>query len=188
MKRILCAVTMFTLATGASGAFAQEEPAWRWHGWCEYKWPPNQNPPPRLNLPDWVCQTAYEAKLHTKYSVYSEINPFFVTADLNGDRVLDAAVWIIERRTRKRGLAIFHGGNKVPIVLAAGTPWEERGDDFRSFDQWSVIPRGELFDSVHEEGRKVKLEVDALILIKSESAGVGVYWDGKKYKSYQLSD
>jgi|SRR5882672_6557618 len=188
MKKILCAVTMFTLATGASAAFAQEEPAWRWHGWCEYKWPPNQSPPPRLNLPDWVCQVAYEAKLHATYSVYSEINPFFITADLNGDGVLDAAVWVIERRTRKCGLAIFHRGDKGPIILAAGTPWKERGDNFRSFDQWSVLARGEVLDSVHEEGRKVKLEADALILIKSESAAVGVYWDGKEYRSYQLSD
>src|SRR5262249_50630505 len=126
--------------------------------------------------------------LYTKYSVYSGINPFFITADLNGDRELDAAVWIIDRRTQKRGLAVFHRGNQRPIILAAGTPWEERGDDFRFSDQWSVIPRGKLLNSVHEEEYKVKLEADALVLIKSESAAFAVYWDGKKYRSYQLSD
>jgi hypothetical protein len=189
MKELLRAVTIFTLATAASGALAQYGPPWRWQGWCEYKWPDNQSPPPRLNLPDWVCEVAHDAKLHTKYLVYSKINPFFITADFNGDRDLDAAVWVIERRTQKRGLAIFHRGNKRPIILAAGTPWEERGDDFRFVDQWSVIPRGQLISSGYEEGGEdVKLEADALLLIKSESASFAVFWNGKEYKSYQQSD
>jgi len=186
--KIVCAVTMCALAT-APVASAQNDAGWRSHGWCEFKWPPNENPPARLNLPDWVCEAAYDAKLHTKYSVYSRINPFFITADLNGDRELDAAVWVTERRTRKVGLALFHRGGKRPIVLAAGTPWEERGDDFRFVDQWSVIPRGERVNSGDDQGGEdVELKADALVLRKSESASFAVYWNGTEYKSYQLSD
>jgi hypothetical protein len=189
MKELLRALTIFTLATAASVVSAQNEPGWRGQGWCEHKRPPNQSPPARLNLPDWVCEAAYDAKLHTKYSVYSRIKPFFIAADLNGDRKLDAAVWVTERRTQKRGLAIFHRGNERPIILAAGTPWGERGDDFSYVDKWSVIPRGQPIISDHEEGgEEVRLEADALILIRSERASFAVFWNGKEYKSYQQSD
>jgi hypothetical protein len=189
MKELFRALTIFALASVASVVSAQNEPAWRGQGWCEQKGPPNQSPPARLNLPDWVCEAAYDAKLHTKYSVYTGIKPFFIAADLNGDRKLDAAVWVAERRTQKRGLAIFHRGNKRPIILGAGTPWEERGDDFRYVDEWSVIRRGQPISSGHDEGdEEVRLEADALMLRKSESASFAVFWNGKEYKSYQQSD
>jgi hypothetical protein len=86
-------------------------------------------------------------------------------------------------------LAIFHRGGKRPIILGAGTPWNERGDDFRFADQWSVIPRGERVNSGHEQGgEEVELKADALVLKKSESASFAVYWNGSEYKSLQLSD
>jgi hypothetical protein len=34
-----------------------------------------------MNLPPWACKAAFEAKLDTRYSIYSRINPFFLSGD-----------------------------------------------------------------------------------------------------------
>jgi len=168
---------------------AQEDSSRRWRGWCEFRQLPAERfPPPRLNLPAWACEAAYDANLHARYSVYSAINPFFLSADFNGDGKPDIAVWVMEKRSRKLGVVVLHRGNKQPFVLGAGKAWEERGDTFLGIDMWSLIPKGETLDAMFDEPRKVRLKNDALLLGRFESASFAVYWDGKKYASYQLSD
>jgi hypothetical protein len=188
MKFRIYIACFLLLLFGSSQTLAQGLRAWQSQGWCDYSWPPGEDPPPRLNLPEWVCQSAFEAKLHAKYSPDTKVNPFFLGADLDGDGRLEVAVWITETRTKKRGLVIFHQSKTRPFILAAGTKWDDRGDDFLYLDKWSLIPRGEKLESPHEEGRKVLLKGDALVLAKSESAAFAVYWSGGRYKSYQLSD
>ncbi len=185
MKKVRCVAVVFVVLLTAGWVTAESDLNWLNEGWCAEE---GQGQLSRRNLPPWVCEAAYRAKLHSKYSVYLDRNPFFITADLNGDGKLDAAVWVTEIRTKKSGLAIFHQGKRGAILLAAGTRWEEgRGDDFGSLERWSVISRGEVLDAPHWERRKVKLVADALVLM-GEASAFAVYWDGKKYRSYQLTD
>jgi hypothetical protein len=56
-----------------------------------------------------------------------------------------------------------------------------------SFDQWRVIPAGTVLSS-HWEDREIELTGDAILLEKSESASVAVFWDGQSYRTYVLTD
>jgi len=187
MYKIIFAVVLGI--TWTHGAVAQDQSSVRWKGWCEYRALAGEKfPPARLNLPEWACNAAFEAKLHKQYDIYSRINPFFINADFNGDGLLDIAIWVTEKKSKKLGIVVLHNGNKLPFVMGAGKVWEERGDDFKYLDMWSTIPKGEVFDSGYEANRRVQLQGDALILTKSDSASFAIYWDGTKYVSYQLSD
>jgi hypothetical protein len=178
----------FLISAGPVLSFGEEQPT-RWRGWCEYQALQGERfPPARLNLPEWACNAAFEAKLHSRYAVYSRINPFFLTADFDGDGKLDIAIWVMDRRSKKVGIAILRRDSKEPVVLGAGKAWEERGENFVALDMWSVIPKGEVLESNYEDNKKTQLTGDALMLMKSDSAAFAVYWDGSKYRSYQLSD
>jgi hypothetical protein len=142
-----------------------------------------------MNLPPWACKVAFEAKLDTRYSIYSRINPFFLSGDFNGDGQLDVAIWVVNKRTRQRGMVILHQGEKQPFVIAAGgVALYDGGDDYAVFDMWTLIPKGEVLDTGYEEHRKVVLTGDAIEVIKSESSAHAIYWNGTKYEAYALSD
>jgi hypothetical protein len=103
-------------------AAAQDDQPVRWRGWCQYKQLPGERfPAPRLNLPGWVCETAFVKNLHAGYQLRSGINPLFIAGDFNADGRIDVAVWVKDRKTRKLGVAIFHGGTLSVLVLAAGS-------------------------------------------------------------------
>lgn len=187
MCRIVIAIAWLMIAW-PSVAVGRDQQS-RWRGWCEYGATQSERfPPPRLNLPVWACDAAFEAKLHRRFAVYSQINPFFLNADFNGDGKSDVAVWVTDRRTKKLGIAILHRDIKEPVLLAAGRAWEERGDNFIGLDMWTIIPTGETLGSNYEDEKKVFLKSDALLLMKSDSAAFAVYWDGAQYRSFQLSD
>ena len=172
-----------------SEAFSQDVQDKRWSGWCEYRGlPGEQFPAPRLNLPEWACIAAAEANLHRRFAVHSRVNPFFLLGDFNGDGRQDLALWVAELKTKKLGLIVLHQGHARATVLAAGRQWDRRTDNFSGLDMWTIQPKGTTLESIHEDGKKVLLRSDALVVTKSESASFSIYWDGKAYVSYQLSD
>jgi hypothetical protein len=73
-------------------------------------------------------------------------------------------------------------------VLGAGNNSKGRGDDYSGLDVWSLIPKGKVLNSNWENHRKVVLLGDALVIGKSESSSVAIYWNGKSYTFYQLTD
>lgn len=188
LHRAAIALAVFTIGWTAPSHATAESPN-RSRGWCEFRQLPGERfPPPRLNLPAWACAVAYEANLHARYAIYSSFNPFFLSADFNGDGKFDVAVWVMEKRTRKLGLVIFHRGRTQPFILGAGKAWEDRGDDWRGIDQWTLIPKEEGLDPSDDGSGKVQLRGDAMLLGKVEAASFALYWDGKKYASLQFGD
>jgi hypothetical protein len=188
------AVLVLSLSCAAPIVMAQadkptEQEPTEFKGWCKYRWDTNKPIPPRLNLPSWACEIAEDRKLHLRYDINTKINPFYLTGDFDADGKLDVAVRVQEKKSKKIGLVIMHGDKRL-FVLWAGTPFEGRNndDDLSYSDQWSIIPRGEVLDSHWEEGRKVTLKGDAPLVMKSEASGFALYWDGKRYSTYQLSD
>jgi hypothetical protein len=169
-------------------ASAQQDVAPRWKGWCDLNYPPGSDWPARLNLPEWVCETAYHLKLHDRYAPDTSINPFFLSGDFNNDGRSDAAIWVTQKKDGKRGIVILHQGNRRPTVIGAGVNFRDRGDDYAGLDVWSLIPKGKVLNSSWEDHRKVALRGDALVIGKSESSSVAIYWDGKRYAFYQLTD
>ena len=175
-------------ALAVAPALANDAEPPRWKGWCDLTYPLDQGWPPRLNLPAWVCEVAFAAKAHERYTPYTKINPFFLSGDFDGDGRLDAAVWIENKKSHKLGIMIFRQGNKQPTVIGAGVNFADRGDDYAGLDVWSIIPKGEVLKSTWEGDRKLVLRGDALFVGKSESASVAIYWTGKTYAFYQITD
>lgn len=168
-------------------ANAQTEYPWFKSGWCDNQYDADKPPPPRLSLPEWVCKTSYAGRVFETYDLYVGLNPFFLSGDFNGDRKTDVAVWVTNRKTSERGILIFHQGRAAPYVFAAGTPALDRGADWRSLDSWAPLNKGEVLSSLHEE-QKLQLRNDALLLVKSEALSFAVFWNGRRYAQYTLSD
>jgi hypothetical protein len=169
-------------------ANAQQEASPQSGSWCDATYPAGEGWPARLNLPGWVCETAHQLNLHVRYTPETSINPFFLSGDFNSDRKTDAAIWVTSKNDSKRGIVILHQGSKQLTLLGAGNNYQDRGDDFTGLDVWSLIPAGVVLDSSWEDHRKVVLVGDALVVGKSESSSVAIYWDGKAYTFYELSD
>lgn len=159
----------------------------RWSGWCRYEWDTNQPPPPRLNLPEWVCTSEHAKKLAEKYTPHTRINPFYLTGDFDGDGKTDIAIWVKNIKTKEIGLAILHHGDKSLHILGAGTLVKDRGRNLGSFDMWSLYPKAPISQSPYE-GQPPNLKGDALWVAKSESASVFIYWSGSHYSWYQEGD
>ncbi|MEQ1580555.1 MAG: hypothetical protein ABL964_08185 [Steroidobacteraceae bacterium] len=171
----------------AMPAFADGESPWKDAGWCDNHYDLDKPPPPRLNLPEWVCRASFSGKLFDKYDLYVGINPLFISGDFNGDRKTDVAVWITNRTTMERGILILHQGDARYFSFAAGTDAGDRGTDWTNLDAWSPLVRGEMLSSPHEE-RALTLPNDAIMMVKSESLSFAIYWSDKRYEIYTLSD
>ena len=183
---VVIRTSLVVLLAAWSVAAAQDD-AWRGRGWCRVDYPPDKGPPPRLNLPVWVCASANEKKLDATYSVYERMNPFFLSGDFDGDGKTDIALWVTNNRTKQLGVIILHRGSGAVFFLGAGNKGD-RGADWRGLDQWTLYPKAPLERSHHEPSPPPHLKGDALWFAKSESASFFVYWDGHRYRYYQESD
>ena len=87
---------------------------------------------------------------------------------------MDIAVWIVEKRSKRRWIAIFHRDNKKPFLLEM-PPF---------IDMWTLIPKDHVLETYWEDKRKVvqfELQGEALQVMKSDSHHWVVYWDGSTY-------
>lgn len=175
-------IAIGTLLILSGGVFAQQPSQ---ADWCEYSWDADKPVPSRLNLPGWACAVVNDQKLSQKYSPAVEINPFFLMGDFDGDHQTDIAIRIKNKQSGKYGLAIIHSKSRKPFLIGAGKP-SDRGDNLNWFDMWTQIPKQKL-ESPFEE-HPAMLIGDAILLIKSESASVALYWNGKDYEWFQIDD
>ncbi len=182
MRNIVLIVVLLCSVAASAEENLSAEP-----DWCDYAWDAENQPvPPRLNLPRWVCEVVTKRGLAKNYSPMVDVNPFFLTGDFDGDHQTDIAIWIKNKRTGQYGLAIIHYRGRKLFLIGAGNPTEERGSDLNGLDMWTLIPKGRL-ESPYEE-KAVTLVGDAILLTKSDSASVALYWNGKTYAWFQISD
>lgn len=137
-------------------------------------------PPPLRELFD----KSAEAK---RYAISTQVNPYYLHADLNGDGQLDTAILVKERSSGKTGVAIVHGGSRQLLVFGAGRDFGNGSDDFPGLDAWYVYRRGAVGQGVTDKPPP-RLVASALMLIKTESASALLYWDGRRYRWYQQGD
>lgn len=121
------------------------------------------------NLPRWVDAPLRKAGLGTRFEPFYDLNPYYQRGDFDGDGKTDLAVQIVEKRTRKRGIAIVHAGNLSVHVLGAGTQFAKAGDDFSWLWVWRVE---------EPEGTRTR---EALYVEKPESASGLIAWNGRSY-------
>jgi hypothetical protein len=141
------------------------------------------------NLPDEVAPFYKQDKIKSIYSLRTDLNPFYLRGDFDGDKKQDYAISIIERKTNKKGVLIFHTGTKTHYIIGAGQSLKNGngGDDYNWMDAWTVYVDKDVEVGVGET-EKITLKGEAILAMKVESASGLIYWTGKEYKWYQQGD
>lgn len=141
----------------------------------------------RHDIPQWVVELFSAKKLDAKYDFAFPLNPSYLSADFNGDGNIDVAMLVNQRSTGKVGIAMVHAVVNNVLILGAGTPIGNGGDDFAWMDSWQVYSKGR---AAHGEGETgvTRLRGDALLVGKSEAASALIYWNGKRYVWLQQGD
>ena len=112
--------------------------------------------------------------------INGDFNPFYISADFDGDGRLDFAVQV--RRQQRKDILVCLTNSAKPILLSSGVEKWSSAEEWR-FDAWSVVPKHNKSVS-WPAGAKG----DALLLDVKETANGLVYWDGKVFRWKQLED
>lgn len=141
-----------------------------------------------LYLPEDLQKFYEQEKIKSSFEINAMMNPFYLRGDFDGDQKIDYAVTVVERKTGKKGLIIYHPTSKNYFLIGAGVELTTRpGDDYGWMDAWEVFSKKEVEKGV-DETATIKLKGDAILVLKLESSSGLIYWDGKKYQWYQQGD
>jgi hypothetical protein len=132
------------------------------------------------NVPDEIHSCV--STLGIGYKISNRINPFYLRGDFDGDGQPDYAVLVT--KGSDQGIVVCRSSSQTNIV-GAGEPFHGRSD--LNFPAWKVHPRRRIVERDVEEGPLPKLRGDAIV-IQWEEVNALVYWDGKKFSWYQLTD
>lgn len=144
-------------------------------------------------LPDWTEELLSDDKFKIDYHLSTFINPFYLEADFNADGNLDIVVAIERKKDGKKGFLILHGQTKQAFQIGAGIKFDNGGDDFNWMDIWKIhrnlnAHRLTFKDGDIDGSETLKLKSAGIDVLKSESAGGLIYWDGGSYKWAQTRD
>lgn len=141
------------------------------------------------NMPDDLQGFYNQEKIQTTYKINKDLNPFYLRGDFDGDEKMDYALAVIEIKTEKKGILIYHLGTKKYFTLGAGKMIREGygSDNMNWMDAWKVYDKTEVELGVGET-KKIKLKGEAIEADKLESSSGLIYWDGKEYRWYQQGD
>jgi hypothetical protein len=149
------------------------------------------------NLPESVQKRLEASRLLDKYDLSDRVNPFYLRGDFDGDGKPDYAVLIANKKSKKSAIAVcLSSRNTVEVLGADGTKLrvgtkQDSYDlaDFDWMDAWQVHSRTKLAASELNSAETIfRMAGEGLLVEKTESASALVYWDGAKFRWYQLSD
>ena len=127
-------------------------------------------------IPEWARpQWETFARSHT-LTFSTRITPVMLQGDFDGDGRIDIALFVENTKNHKQGIVFLHQSGAGPIVVGAGTPLGNGGDDFEWMDSWAV------------KRRSAKLRTDAVLLMRESSASGLVYFEGGHYRWKQQGD
>jgi hypothetical protein len=141
------------------------------------------------NLPDEIYHFYRQGKIKTIYSIRTDLNPFYLRGDFDGDKKQDYALSIVEKKTGKKGILIYHVGTKTHYIIGAGKSLSNGngGDDYNWMDAWKVYIEKDVELGIGET-EKIILKGEGILAIKVEAASGIIYWTGKEYRWYQQGD
>lgn len=142
-----------------------------------------------FNIPDEVRRFFKEKPNLARYQVSSRINPFYLRGDFDGDGSTDLAVLVIEQKTKRRGMVVFHPKKDSYFVVGAGRDFlRSDGYNYKDFDfkAWSVYTKDEVGQSLHEEDPPPRLLGEAILAEWPEAGSGIIFWNGEEYKWYQV--
>jgi hypothetical protein len=141
---------------------------------------------PEWQLPNWAQPQWRELSESNRLGLSLRLNPFLWQGDFDGDKALDVAVLVKRSSDGKEGIAVIWRNGADPTVVGAGTSIDGGGDDFSWVDYWGVEERGSLHESYYAD--TIRLDADALIVIKEASASGLIYFIDRKPQWQQQGD
>jgi hypothetical protein len=124
-------------------------------------------------LPNWA-QPKWRALRDTQPLELSlRINPFVWQGDFDGDKEMDVAFMVRRTSDRKEGIVVLWRSGVSPTVLGVGSVFDG-GDDLSWINFWGIEEKGSLQKSYDAD--TIRLETDALIVSKEESATGLIYF------------
>ena len=141
----------------------------------------------RNELPAWARGTV-ERLSRKRIALSDRLENRFLEGDFNGDGKDDLAVLVTDADRRRSGILIVFRDQSKAVLIGAGVPFGNGGDDFSWMDVWSVYSKGRRVEPGAGGGTPPALRGDALLVEKSESASALIYWNGKAFRWYQQGD
>lgn len=126
-----------------------------------------------------LCMKAIPADL----VVSSEINPFYLRGDLDGDGEADHAFLV--NSGSNRGIAVCLARETSPRILGAARSFDGMLD--LGFDHWVVYPMQPVERGV-EEDEPPSLRGEAILVLVIEAGSGLIYWNGRELQWYQQGD
>ena len=139
----------------------------------------------KQQLPGWASKAWARGANTYGLEIFGGINPFMQRGDFDGDGKADLAVLVQARSTKRIGILFLHRKGK-PLLVGAGFPLGNAGDDFSWLDIWTVEDRGSNRSS--DSRKSLQLKTDAIMVAKEGSASGLIYFSGGKYKWQQQGD
>src|SRR5262245_21750376 len=133
----------------------------------------------QYSVPEWANGVMEQSEFAKLYILDAHINPFCQRGDFDGDGLLDFAAFVRERSSGKIGIVFVHRSTKKFYVVGAGRPGAH-GDDYAWVDAWRVFEKGVVPQGAGE-GPPPKLNGDAMLVFKTESASAILWWTGTTY-------
>jgi len=141
--------------------------------------------PLKQQLPSWASKDWSDASKAHGLEIFGGINPFMQRGDFDGDGKADLAILVQARATKKIGILFLHRSGKA-LLVGAGFPLGNAGEDFSWLDMWAVEDRGSNRSS--DFRKSPQLKTDAITVAKEGSASGLIYFSGGKYKWRQHGD
>jgi len=149
------------------------------------------------NLPDPVKKRLDAAHFWDAYSLSDRVNPFYLRGDFDGDGKPDYAVLVTSKKSNKSAIVVcLSSRNSLDVLGAEGTKLRvgslKAGYELTEFDwmdAWQVHSRLKLGQNeLNPPGTFAQMAGEGLMVEKTESASALIYWDGSRFRWYQLGD
>jgi hypothetical protein len=125
--------------------------------------------------------------LGSKYRLDYRMKPEAYEVDLNGGGTPDFVIQILEVSTGKKGFAVFHAEDKKIHIIGAGTTLEgDLSDNLEYINKWGINRKRKNEPGI-DQTKPLILKYPSIEIIKTESGGGQVYWNGKRYAYFHQS-
>ncbi len=123
------------------------------------------------------------------FTFETSFNPFYLRADFDNNRLVDYAVLIKGKNSKKRGVVICKD-SRQPFIFGElskpKVPLSSFENDNFVTNQWEISTKEETRNWVvrHSEGRKIAPDAkgESIAFVFEGSDGLVIYWNGKIFK------
>lgn len=138
------------------------------------------------NLPQWAEERF--KSLSNIFERSNQLKPNYIEYDLNGDHILDIAIFVRKKENNKAGILFLIGGEKNVVFLAgAGNSFGSGGNDYTWADNWKLFTKVETHQTTFlpngdiDSEKVVRLKSSAIRIEEAEGAAGLIYFNGSSF-------